>query len=217
MNIIKCDGLNVVEHSTYCSINSLYNTSLQTINIPLEVIGKKVTDIDKEAFLNNQLIEAVNIEKNIHNIDVRAFAGCTQLKYLFVKPGYEITTIQNEAFSGCSLLTGLTCLKPTILHEYSFVNCRNVRSIDGNFIKIANGAFENCYSLHTVNLHSQVHIDEHAFENCKNLTNIYIIKDIKGSAKFLERLNSKTVVHCRADSKLANLAYSGYKIVADIT
>ena len=191
-------------------------TVTTTIDIPEEIFGLKVTSVKADAFKGNQTIEAVNFPKSINCIESGSFENCTNLKYLFFKSGYEISNIQKRAFAGCSSITSLTILKPIMIHEEAFLNCTNLRAVDGNFMKIANRAFENCLLLHTVNIHSHVHIDTHAFDNCPRLSAINIIKDVKHSAEFIKHLNPQTAVHCCADSKIADLVYEGCKIIADM-
>ena len=84
------------------------------------------------------------------------------------------------------------------------------------FVKISNYAFQNCQLLQAVHLHNHVQIDLHAFNHCPRLHSISFVKDVKQSVEFVKHLNEQTVIHCCPNSKLANMAYEGYKIVADM-
>lgn len=218
MDIMHVNGLAFkARTATDWTLIGLSRSSVTTtIDIPEEIFGLKVTRVNANAFKGNHSIEAVNFPQSINCIETSAFENCTNLKYLFFKPGYEISNIQNRAFAGCSSLTSLTILKPIMIHEEAFLNCTNLRAVDGNFMKIANHAFDNCQLLHTVNLHSYVHIDTHAFDNCHRLSAINIIKDVSHSAEFVKYLQPQTAVHCCSDSKIADLAYEGCKIVTDM-
>lgn len=142
---------------------------MTTIKIPEAFDGRKVTKINDCAFMNNHLVEAVNIPKFVNSIGKNAFAGCRNMKYLFIETNYEVTTIGERAFYKCDMLTGITCLNPVIIGNEAFAECANLRTADGCFYELHSRAFKNCQMLHMVNLHSGTVIVFDAFMGCNGL------------------------------------------------
>ena len=63
------------------------------------VLPQEVTVVDSGAFENTSF-EAVILGENVHTIDDRAFAGCTQLKEIVIPA--SVTSIMGNAFEGCN-------------------------------------------------------------------------------------------------------------------
>jgi len=69
------------ENASITDIGS-YNGSDKVVVIPSEIDGKKVTEIDKLAFGNNETVEGIVVPDTVEYIRNSAFANCENLKYV---------------------------------------------------------------------------------------------------------------------------------------
>lgn len=129
-----------------------------------------------------------------YNPDGGCFNGCTSLTnidfnnvkslgpYSFLNSGLtsansdKITTIGNNAFSGCSGLTSVNFPAATTIANRAFEGCRNLSSVNLPMVtSIGNWSFYGCYNLTSVTLGSNLtSINASAFPSCPNLTEINI-------------------------------------------
>ncbi len=117
-----------------------------------------IMTIGEKAFENNKDITAVVIPKTVTTIDVRAFYGCTNLKYVFFVDvetqeiaEADLTLINREAFAGCTSLEYLdfsNCKTFTVASR-AFYGCTSLKLIKGmEHIGTAyNYAFADCDAL----------------------------------------------------------------------
>ena len=94
---------------------------------------------------------------------------------------YAVTSIDYEAFRGCSGLTGVN-LPSTMEHifMYAFADCANITSmtLPNGMKTIGDGAFMNCSSLASLTLPSTIiMIGDFAFSSCSKLRNVYAYFD----------------------------------------
>ena len=69
------------ENASITAIGS-YNGSDKVVVIPSEIDGKKVTEIDKMAFANNETVEGIVVPDTVEYIRDGAFGNCENLKYV---------------------------------------------------------------------------------------------------------------------------------------
>lgn len=104
---------------------------------------------------------------------------------------YTVTTISNQAFSGCSQITQINL--PSTLTEikgYAFQNCTSLGTInipaDAQIPQIYSRTFCNCSSLTSISLPASVtYIDTEAFRGCSSLESFSVpssVTAIYGSA-----------------------------------
>lgn len=86
---------------------------------------------------------------NVTNVDVSAFAHCTQFESLSFP---KLTVIGGYAFDGCSNLQNLTVGNITYIGNFAFRNCSALQSLAiPATASISSGIFYNCASLSQFN------------------------------------------------------------------
>lgn len=126
-------------------------------------------------YLNNDLIEDLEIPNGVETIADCLFYGWTNLKS--VKMSGSVTDIGAQAFNSCSNLKnvvlndGLTSLKAS-----TFENCGSLSSIvilEG-IVSIGNYAFGDCKNLKNITIPKTVTvIEKYAFGYCDNLEDVF--------------------------------------------
>ena len=121
-------------------------------------------------------IKKVVIESGVTTIDDDAFRGCTALTSVTIADG--VTTIEEHAFMGCTALTSVTIpASVTTIEEMAFMGCTALTSvaIPASVTTIGDGAFMGCTALTSVAIPASVTtIGVGAFRDCTALTSVTI-------------------------------------------
>ena len=97
------------------------------IIIPNIYNGRPVVEIDDQAFRNSTSLTAVYILASLTSIGNEAFSGCTGLTEVTIA---SVTTIGSSAFTNCTSLTSITLPADVIsLHRSTFGYCTSLASI----------------------------------------------------------------------------------------
>ncbi len=128
----------------------------ETIVIPSEIEGKKVTSIDFHNLWNSHFVD-VTLPNTIQAIGDRAFVNCESLKNINLPNG--ITDIGKYAFNGCIALKNINL--PNSLKnisQYAFGRCSSLTSITipDSVTSIGNGVFVGCSSLTSITIPNSV-------------------------------------------------------------
>ena len=119
--------------------------------------------------------------KAVTSIPEEAFSGCSSLK--LVKLPNAVTEIGDSAFSECRGLTGITVPNSvTKIGDSAFSHCSNLTTVTlSNKLKhIGYRAFYSCSSLTSIVLpNSLTSLGEQAFEDCSHLKNVTIGGNLK--------------------------------------
>ena len=140
--------------------------------------AKAVTDLGA-VFQGNTDITSFNELQyftGLTTIDGDAFSGCTGLTS--VTPPNTVTSIGNNAFYECTGLTSVTIPNTvTSIGNNAFYECSGLTSINipNTVTSIGNGAFYNCNGLSEITIPNTVtSIENGVFYGCSGLTSIII-------------------------------------------
>lgn len=114
---------------------------------------------------------------NITTIADNAFSGCTGITSITFPN--TVTTIGNNAFSGCTGLTSITIPSPiTYVGTSAFANCTGLTTVNYNADSCVSfgyygRVFRGCTNITTVNIGQNVrYIPGKAFQGCSGLTTV---------------------------------------------
>lgn len=164
-----------------------------------------LTEIGPDAFFECTSLKSIYFNKNLQNINICAFTGCSSLQNLENFESTKIETIGNyafqncsaltevvfpmsinsigvSAFEGCTALTGFTLWSTKIkkIDIATFKNCISLTSValPRSVQEISGFAFSGCTSLGGIGFNGDVSkIGQYAFANCESLSSIFFEKN----------------------------------------
>lgn len=163
---IRIDGLKYQHHGA--------------LEIPSNINGMTVIEINSNAFNFQNDITSVKIPNTVTSIGEYAFAYLPNLQNVIFEEGSTLSEIKNGVFANCKSLTEINLPESVVkIGNSAFENCGslvNINSLD-NVKVIGNKTFKGCSSLENINLPSELTvIGEQAFNRCYNL-NITVSSD----------------------------------------
>ncbi len=183
---LRCYALtNIAIPNSVTSIGDFafyFCTSLSRVTI-----GSKVTSIGKSAFYGCSKITNIKIPDSVTSIGLGAFGACTNLVNISVDGNNEYyKSIDGNLYNkDCTSLISYAIGKNnsffavpdsvTVIYDYAFYFCENLRSItvSNNVISIGKSAFMQCANLQSVTIPESVtKISTHMFYLCSSLTTI---------------------------------------------
>ncbi len=147
----------------------------ETVIVPYEIEGKKVTSIAFQGLQDSRFVN-VTLPDTIQVIDDMAFYNCKNLETIHLPD--SITEIGEYAFDGCKSLKSISLpsgLK--LIGQRTFQGCISLKNINlPNSLKdIGQYAFNHCSSLANIIIPDGVaNIGDGVFVSCNNLTSITI-------------------------------------------
>ena len=155
--------------SSYCVMGSTGNNGKVYCNMLQAVeIGKNVTTINNYAFAYCYSLASIVIPDSVTSIGNYAFYYCYSLASIVIPNG--VTTIGGNAFQYCySLASVVISNSVTSIDSNAFNSCYSLASvvISNSVTSIVERAFQYCYSLASVVISNSVtSIREYAFNSC---------------------------------------------------
>ena len=151
-----------------------------TVTVPSEVNGTKVTAIDSGAFSNKEY-KSIKLPATVTEIGSYAFSDCGNLVSVELPGG--LTELGYGAFSNCVKLEKvLLGDKIKNIYGYTFSGCISLKTIKlpDELREIGEGAFSSCHKLTGVKLGDKVkEIGERAFFSNYKMTSIVIPASVK--------------------------------------
>ena len=178
-----CSGLTSITIPD--SVTSIERSAFSVCSVLKNVtIGKNVTSIGENAFHGCSSLTSIIVkERNskyhssgnclIETTTKTLVAGC---KTSVIPSNGSVTSIGENAFSGCTGLTSITIPNSvTSIGDYTFYNCSGLTNITipDSVTSIGFSAFTGCTGLTSITIPKSVtSIDNFAFSGCDNLTSI---------------------------------------------
>ena len=129
------------------------NAFLECNNLNSIEMAGSIKDIEEDAFYGCSSLESIEIPEGVTKIGDSAFQECSSLMNIKIPKG--VTSIENQAFSGCSSLTNIEIPKGVTSIEYeAFKGCSSLTSIEipEKVTKIEESVFAECSSLENINV-----------------------------------------------------------------
>lgn len=177
---------------TILSDNSIqitrYKGNAETLRIPNEIDGIKVTEIYHYAMLNCTNLKEIYIPENIRHISALSFANCPNIESINVEENNSFYSSKdgvlfNKIFDKIIIFPnakGTSYVIPesvTCIGSLAFDDCVNLQSvtISNSVNNIESSAFAGCKNLSNLNLSQSVKtIGRDAFLNCYSLSKVLI-------------------------------------------
>ena len=195
------------------SASSCYDKDAYEIDIPDEIDGIPVVQIESSAFKEMKNLEAVWIGKNVTLIESEAFYDCPSLKSVeILSPEIEI---DSYAFSSCENLKRFYAAGIVSLSSGVFSRCKKLEEFTGIIDSLYRSVFTWCKSLKgQLTFAEEVyHFSGDAFRGDCGITDLYFPGSINHFYNMETDLTESLVFHCFEGSNVCNLAYEGYRVV----
>ena len=183
------------EDGTLCITGMTDENGAKALTIPDNILGKKVTSIQYDAFRECR-IESVELPETLESIGSSAFRECYYLKEVILPEGLK--TIEEKAFMKCIFLE-LAYIPSTVeeIPESCFEDCGNLLTViirDG-VKSIGENAFRGTSKLHSLSIPASVEqISDSAFRRGIGVYYITIFTPAGSYAESFARLRGITVI-----------------------
>lgn len=186
-SVIIPEGVTSIGDSVFSSCSSLQITvAIDNANYSSHE-GSLYNKSQTELIRGSGGVSTVTILDTVTSIENDAFSGCSSLTSIEIPS--SVTTIGGDAFSGCRGLTGELEIPEGVTSIYSsaFQGCGGLTSVSlpSTLTSIGSYAFNSCRSLTSVSLPSKLtSIGIYAFSLCTSLKYIQITGNLTSSYTF---------------------------------
>ena len=167
--------------NSHCIMGSTSNNGKVYCNLLQDVnIGKNVASIDTYAFYFCYSLTSITIPESVTSIGTYAFYSCNSLARITIPE--SVTNIGTHAFFNCSSLASITIPESvTNIGDSMFKSCYSLASITipESVTNIGNSTFQSCYSLASITIPESVtNIGNSTFQSCSSLASITIPESV---------------------------------------
>lgn len=157
-------------------------SSLEEVILPdnLSFIG---TESWGETFALCTSLKTINLPKSVTTIKDEAFSGCTALENINLE---NIKIIGNDrwnddgTFMGCTSLKNVNLENAVKINSNAFCRCTSLETIKLDNLEVLGAcAFDSCTALKSIVANKLDTIEAHAFNDCINLKKVELSKAIK--------------------------------------
>lgn len=170
-NIISDDLYNESDSNTFLADGVVYYCDRQTCT----AMVKKCIDCSGNVGIR-ETVTIDGVTYKVTSIQESAFSYCSMLESLTIPD--SVTEIGANAFTGCSALTTLNISKSmTSIGQYTFSGCTGLISLDisDSVVSIGDKAFSGCTGLKKLTIPASLsEIGMNAFADCEKLEEIHI-------------------------------------------
>ncbi len=147
-------------------------------------------------------IKYLVVGNGVTTIGNNAFSGCTNLKNIDLSKASCLSTIGNHAFSSCTALKSVDLSEASSLEviKTSFPGCTGLENVALNegLKEIGGSAFNTCTSLKSIHIPSTVTaIGGYCFEDCTNLSEVTF-----AAGSQLTKIAGATFIRCHGLKKI---------------
>ena len=196
----------LIENGYSVAAGKFYKSA--TIEIPHTVDGKPITVISAGAFKDNKTAETVIIPSSVTTIEEEAFSGCTNLKTIIFKSETQTDIFpsnDSQADENVQPESGVISIG-----DRAFYGCSGLTSIEvpDSVTIIGEEAFCDCTGLTSIAIPDSItSIGDYAFAVCTEIAEITIPKSVTsiGSQIFFKASSLKTVYYNSSYASPTNL------------
>ena len=207
---------------SYCVLGSTSNNGKVYCNLLQAVnIGKNVTSTDDYAFQACYSLASITIPESVTNIKAHAFENCYSLASIAIPE--SVTRIGNYAFAYSYSLASIAIPESvTSIGNEAFQRCYSLASVTvpESVTSIGNEAFNNCHSLASITIPDGVtSIGTYAFNNCYSLSSVTIPKSVTSivTYAFDNCYSLASVTIPESVTSIVNYAFSNCHSLASVT
>lgn len=183
------------------------------------------THIQTNAFFQNKIIESVRLPNTITHISENAFCGCENLKKVQMYTSLEFTCGKNEiwisdcVFAYCFNLEEVSFLEKEVLtyaaSRCQFTKCHNLKKLTAKLKYVRAETLENCNNLEEITIANDGFLEPKAVDCVPSLKRVVFCGnvDMKNMSKRTFAKIAKLEIVCKAESNVAELAYTGSNIL----
>lgn len=176
--------------------------------------------IPRWIFAGDSILIDITLPENLTTIETQAFYGCTSLTNITLPE--TLTSIESAAFKNCTSLNNITLPENlTFIGEEAFHGCTSLTSVNlpGGLTELENNIFEGCSSLTNVEIESGItYIPICCFTDCISLKSISIPADVTTIKSFaFKGCTSLASLHCFKGLKtIGDCAFRACSSLTDI-
>ena len=155
---------------------SFCETGIEHLKLP-----KNLEQLGLYSFNGCTSLKTIDIPKNLKEISIGCFYNCKELTTVNIDDDSQLTKINDSAFYGCKKLTDINFNKNLSEIKNQAFSRTGLKKVDlKNIKKLDNNVFYNCSFLEEAYLSDYLEIvPNEVFGNCNSLKRAYIGKNIK--------------------------------------